>query len=126
MLKSLVAGQQDPKQLAELAQGRLREKKGDLQLALEGHFTDHHRLQLTLLEFVEFGEKQMSQLESDIRHLLTEVSPESPYLCLLMASLTLRRGWVRKLHLRLRSVHSNTPSSFGIPSPVSMNWLPQP
>jgi transposase len=79
MLKSLVAGQQDPKQLAELAQGRLREKKGDLQLALEGHFTEHHRLQIKLLlEFVEFGEKQMSQLESDIRHLLAQVPPEPP------------------------------------------------
>jgi transposase len=79
MLKSLVAGQRDPKQLAELAQGRLREKKGDLQLALEGHFTEHHRLQIKLLlEFVEFGEKQMSQLESDIRHLLAQVPLESP------------------------------------------------
>jgi transposase len=79
MLKSLVAGQQDPKQLAELAQGRLREKKGDLQLALDGDFTEHHRLQIKLLlEFVEFGEKQMSQLESDIRHLLAQVPPEPP------------------------------------------------
>ena len=79
MLKSLVAGQQDPKQLAELAQGRLREKKADLQLALEGHFTEHHRLQIKLLlEFVEFGEKQMSQLESDIRHLLAQVTPGPP------------------------------------------------
>jgi len=40
MLKALIAGEQDPQQLAKLAQGRLREKIEQLQLALEGHFTD--------------------------------------------------------------------------------------
>jgi len=35
MLHAVVEGQQDPKQLAELAQGRLREKLGELQLALD-------------------------------------------------------------------------------------------
>jgi transposase len=79
MLKALVAGQQDPKRLAELGQGRLREKLGPLELALEGRFTDHHRLQLKLLlEFVEFGEVQLSKLEADIRRLLTQVQPEPP------------------------------------------------
>jgi transposase len=77
MLQALVAGQQDPKLLAELAQGRLREKLGALQLALEGHVTDHPRFQLKfLLEFVEFGERQLSQLEAEIRGLLTQVEPE--------------------------------------------------
>jgi transposase len=62
--------------VAELAQGRLREKLGQLQLALEGHITDHHRFQLKfLLEFVEFGERQLSQLEAEIRRLLTQVEP---------------------------------------------------
>lgn len=76
MLHALVEGQQDPKQLAELAQGRLREKMGALQLALEGHVTDHHRFQLKyLLEFVQFGEKQLSQLEGEIRRLITQVEP---------------------------------------------------
>ncbi len=37
MLHALVEGQQDPEQLAALAQGRLREKRAELQLALEGH-----------------------------------------------------------------------------------------
>src|SRR5260370_12764015 len=78
MLHALVEGQQDPEQLAALAQGRLREKLGDLQLALEGHITDHHRFQLKfLLEFVQFGEKQLSQLEAEIRCLLAQVEPAS-------------------------------------------------
>lgn len=68
MLQALMEGQQDPKQLAGLAQGRLREKREELQLALEGHITDHHRFQLKfLLDFVEFGERQMSQLEAEIQ-----------------------------------------------------------
>jgi transposase len=79
MLKALVAGQQDPKQLAELAQGRLREKIGALQLALEGHFTDHHRFELKiLLEFVEFGETQLNKLEAEIDRLLTQRDSPRP------------------------------------------------
>ena len=77
MLKALMAGQQDPKQLAELARGRLREKLKDLQLALEGHFTAHHRFQLEIsFEFLEFGETQLSKLEAEIRRLLTQVQQE--------------------------------------------------
>jgi transposase len=76
MLHAMVEGQQDPKQLAELAQGRLREKLGDLQLALEGQITDHHRFQLKfLLEFVQFGERRLSQLEDEIRRLISQAEP---------------------------------------------------
>ena len=56
----------------------MREKRAELQLALEGHVTDHHRFQLKfLLEFVQFGEKQLSQLEAEIRCLLAQVEPAS-------------------------------------------------
>jgi hypothetical protein len=49
-----------------------------LQLALEGHITDHHRFQLKfLLEFVQFGEKQLSPLEAEIRCLLAQAEPVS-------------------------------------------------
>jgi predicted component of type VI protein secretion system len=76
ILHAVVEGQQDPEQLATLALGRLREKRAELQLALEGHITDHHRFQLKfLLEFVQFGEKQLSQLEAEIRRLLIQLEP---------------------------------------------------
>jgi len=39
----LVGGQQDPEKLADLAEGRLRAKIPDLKLALEGHFSEHHK-----------------------------------------------------------------------------------
>ena len=76
MLHAVVEGQQDPEQLAALAQGRLREKRAELRLALEGHITDHHRFQLKfLLEFVQFGEKQLGQLEAEIRRLIIQLEP---------------------------------------------------
>ena len=43
MLRALIRGEQDPEQLADLAEGRLRAKIPELKLALEGHFTEHHR-----------------------------------------------------------------------------------
>jgi len=62
MLKSMLAGEQDPHQLAQLARGRLGEKLETLQLALEGSFTDHHRFPWRqLLEGLEFIEGQVGQ-----------------------------------------------------------------
>jgi transposase len=49
MLEALVAGQDDPETLAELARGRLRAKLPELRLALQGRVTQHHRFLLRLL-----------------------------------------------------------------------------
>jgi transposase len=46
MIDALIAGERDPKVLAELAQGRMRSKMDELILALRGRFTDHHALLL--------------------------------------------------------------------------------
>jgi transposase len=43
MLWALNRGEQNPEKLADLALGRLRAKIPELRLALEGHFSDHHR-----------------------------------------------------------------------------------
>jgi transposase len=73
MLKALIQGQRDPKQLAQLARGRLRKKLSELQLALEGHFTEHHGFQIqALLELVESGEERLRQLEAEIQRLLLQ------------------------------------------------------
>jgi transposase len=42
MLEALIARKQTPLEMAELAKGRMRQRKGDLQMALEGHVTEHH------------------------------------------------------------------------------------
>ena len=46
MIDALIAGERDPKVLAELAQGRMRSKIDELTLALRGRFTEHHALLL--------------------------------------------------------------------------------
>src|SRR3989475_6915459 len=49
MLEALMEGQEDPVQLADLAQRQLRGKIPELEQALEGHLTEHHRFLLRLL-----------------------------------------------------------------------------
>lgn len=48
MLSALIAGEQDPEKLAEMARGKLRGKIPELRRALKGTLRDHHRLQLRL------------------------------------------------------------------------------
>src|SRR4029434_5780420 len=43
MLACLIAGQDDPQQLAQLARGRMKPKIEELGRALTGHMTDDHR-----------------------------------------------------------------------------------
>jgi transposase len=49
MLRALIAGQTDPKVLAELALGRLRQQLSRLRPALTGRVTEHHRFLLQLV-----------------------------------------------------------------------------
>jgi transposase len=49
MLEAIIAGQDDPAQLADLAQRRLRSKIPQLEQALYGKLTEHHRWMLKLL-----------------------------------------------------------------------------
>lgn len=44
ILRQLIEGETDPATLADLAQGRLREKRAALEQALQGKLTAHHRL----------------------------------------------------------------------------------
>ena len=49
MLGALVAGQEDPAKLAAMAHGRLKRKRAELELALEGRLSEHHRFLLKVL-----------------------------------------------------------------------------
>jgi len=49
MLQAIIRGESDPAQLAGLARCRLREKIPQLQAALYGKITEHHRWMLGLL-----------------------------------------------------------------------------
>jgi transposase len=73
MLWALVAGQDDPQALAELARGKLRAKIPALRLALHGRVTEHHRFLLGL--FLD----ELGHLEGLIGRLtarITEVLPD--------------------------------------------------
>lgn len=49
MLEAIIAGQATPEQMAELAKGRMRDKRDQLAKALEGRVKAHHRFVLTEL-----------------------------------------------------------------------------
>ena len=67
MLQALIDGQEDPVKLAELARRSLRGKIPELEKALDGHLTDHHRFLLRLLW------KQLQQQEEVIAEVETRI-----------------------------------------------------
>ena len=66
MIEALIAGQHNPKVLAELARGRARTRRAALQQALHGRFTDHHarlaRLLLGQLDELTARIEQVTEL----------------------------------------------------------------
>jgi transposase len=71
MLEALIAGQRDPKVLAQLAQGRMRSKLGVLAEALTGHFRAHHGYRLRMmLDRIDALGAQADQLTGRIEELL--------------------------------------------------------
>src|SRR5260370_33450559 len=67
MLEAMLAGEEDAARLAEMAQGKLRNKIPELQLALEGRMTEHHRFLLRqLFEHLRFTESKRSEIEQEI------------------------------------------------------------
>ena len=71
MLEALIAGEQDPATLAELARGRMRAKRPELQLALDGRLLSQHRTLLQhLLAHIDFLEQSRTELEAEIERCL--------------------------------------------------------
>jgi transposase len=67
MLQAIIAGEQDPQVLADLARRRMRAKIPELRLALQGRVTEHHRFLLRLfLEEVEQYEAWIARLSERI------------------------------------------------------------
>jgi len=68
MVYGLIQGQQEPQVLAELARGRLRDKKPQLAAALSGRLEEHHRFILSqLLADISFCEEQILELDLQIQ-----------------------------------------------------------
>jgi transposase len=67
MIRSIIAGEQDPVALADLARRSLRSKIPQLREALEGGATEHHRFLLRMhMEHLNFLEREIASLEDRI------------------------------------------------------------
>ena len=74
MVEALVAGERDPRRLAELARGRMRAKRSELVTALDGRFDDHHaELARMLLAQIDALSAQIGTLSRRIEDLIAEL-----------------------------------------------------
>lgn len=67
MIEALISGGYTPKEMATFARGRMRKKIPELQEALEGKISDHHRFLLTqAMEHIQYLERQIAALDERI------------------------------------------------------------
>jgi transposase len=78
MMASLIAGQRDPKVLAQLARTRLRAKISALEEAFTGHFTDHHAFLLAkMLARVDAIDADIAELDARIEEMIAPFRHEA-------------------------------------------------
>jgi transposase len=71
MLRALIEGQSDATQLAELARGRLRQKRAQLAESLDGQLSQHQRWLLErMLHQVEFLEQEIAAYDARVQELM--------------------------------------------------------
>lgn len=76
MLAAIVDGQSDVTLLADLARGRMREKRADLERALHGRVRDHHRFVIAShLEQIDFLDAQIASFDDQIVACMHEQAP---------------------------------------------------
>ena len=76
MIEALIAGQRNPKALADLAKGRLRPKRAALAEALEGRFEPHHgELARILLDQIDALTEKIDQLSARVTELIERSPP---------------------------------------------------
>jgi transposase len=81
MIEAIIAGTTEPAALADLAKGRLRAKREELERALAGRVTDHHRLLLTAhLTHVDFLNASIAHLSAAIAERLEPAAEELAWL----------------------------------------------
>jgi transposase len=67
MIEALISGGYTPKEMATFARGRMRKKIPQLQEALDGKISDHHRFLLTqAMEHIQYLEGQIAALDERI------------------------------------------------------------
>jgi len=77
MIQALLEGEKDSAEIADLARRSLRGKIPELQKALEGHLTEHHRFLLRLLwKELTQQEALIAELEAKIQELTRGFAPQ--------------------------------------------------
>ncbi len=81
MLEAIVDGQSDVTALAELARGRMRSKRAELEKALEGRVREHHRFLLAKhLLHIDFLDEQLADYDDQIAAHIQAQPPLPPQL----------------------------------------------
>jgi transposase len=74
ILAALIAGESDPRRLADLAQGNARKKRAELIAALHGRISAHHRRLLKLhLELIAALEQALREIDTDVGKILAPI-----------------------------------------------------
>jgi transposase len=82
MIDALVAGDRDVEAMAEMALTRMRPKIGELRLALEGRFNDHHALMLSLhLGHIDQLTATIERLDQEVQRELDPFGEQVQLLC---------------------------------------------
>ena len=82
MLEAIIQGEQDSQRLAEMSRGLLRNKIPELQEALQGRVTAHHRFMLReLLDHLYFVQSKMQRIEQEVAERLGPFQSEVARLC---------------------------------------------
>jgi transposase len=80
MLDALIAGERDPRRLADLARGRMRTKRTALVEALRGRFDDHHaELVRMLLDQIDALNVQIAMLTARIELMVDTMTTPTPF-----------------------------------------------
>jgi transposase len=80
ILEAMLAGEQDPEILADLAHKRMQGKREQLVQALQGALSEHHRFLLqSQLRQLDFFDQQIGELDQEIAHRLgLPMDPDGP------------------------------------------------
>jgi transposase len=74
ILEALIAGQRDPRALADLAIGKMRAKRKELAEALDGRFEDHHaELARILLDQIDALTRQIDAISARASELIAQI-----------------------------------------------------
>ncbi len=76
MLEAIIAGEQDATTLADLAHGRMRSKRAQLERALEGRVREHHRFLIAQhLIHIDFLDEQIGVFDTEIAAQIRTATP---------------------------------------------------